>query len=95
MQQTWCFHLSLNVASLARALDFYRVLFDMEPAKCHDDYAKFEVVEPPVVFSLVPHTVGAEATRSRVGLTLSSTDHCCRYAAGSKTAASTSISSGQ
>ena len=52
-------------------LDFYRVLFDMEPAKCHDDYAKFEVVEPPVVFSLVPHAAGAEATRSRVGLTFS------------------------
>ena len=75
MQKSWCFHLSLNVASLARAIDFYRVLFDMEPAKCHDDYAKFEVVEPPVVFSLVPHAVGAEGTRSRVGLTLTSPDH--------------------
>jgi catechol 2,3-dioxygenase-like lactoylglutathione lyase family enzyme len=72
MQKTWCFHLSLNVANLTRAIDFYRVLFDMEPAKCHDDYAKFEVVEPPVVFSLVPHAVGAEAKRSRVGLTLAS-----------------------
>jgi catechol 2,3-dioxygenase-like lactoylglutathione lyase family enzyme len=74
MQKTWCFHLSLNVASLSRAIGFYRVLFDMEPAKCHDDYAKFEVVEPPVVFSLVPHAVGAEGTRSRVGLTLASPD---------------------
>jgi catechol 2,3-dioxygenase-like lactoylglutathione lyase family enzyme len=74
MQKSWCFHLSLNVASLARAIDFYRVLFDMEPAKCHDDYAKFEVVEPPVVFSLVPHAVGAEGMRSRVGLTLASPD---------------------
>lgn len=72
MQKTWCFHLSLNVASLARAIDFYRVLFDMEPAKCHDDYAKFEVVEPPVVFSLVPHAVGKDGMRSRVGLTLAS-----------------------
>src|SRR5580658_5485605 len=72
MQKTWCFHLSLNVGNLARAIDFYRVLFDMEPAKCHDDYAKFEVVAPPVVFSLVPHAVGAEGTRSRLGLTLAS-----------------------
>jgi catechol 2,3-dioxygenase-like lactoylglutathione lyase family enzyme len=71
MQKSWCFHLSLNVASLSRAIDFYRVLFDMEPAKCHDDYAKFEVVEPPVVFSLVPHAVGKTGERSRVGLTLS------------------------
>ena len=72
MQKSWCFHLSLNVASLARAIDFYRVLFDMEPAKRHDDYAKFEVAEPPVVFSLVPHATGKDAERSRVGLTLSS-----------------------
>jgi catechol 2,3-dioxygenase-like lactoylglutathione lyase family enzyme len=74
MQKTWCFHLSLNVASLTRAIDFYRVLFDMEPAKCHDDYAKFEVIEPPVVFSLVPHAVGKDGVRSRVGLTLSSAE---------------------
>jgi len=74
MQKSWCFHLSLNVASLTRAIDFYRVLFDVEPAKCHDDYAKFEVALPPLVFSLVPHAVGAEGTRSRVGLTLASSD---------------------
>jgi catechol 2,3-dioxygenase-like lactoylglutathione lyase family enzyme len=70
MQKSWCFHLSLNVANLARAIDFYRVVFDMEPAKCHDDYAKFEVVEPPVVFSLVPQAAGD--ARSRVGLALES-----------------------
>ena len=27
------FHLSLNVCDLARSLDFYRVLFGVEPAK--------------------------------------------------------------
>ncbi len=75
MQKSWCFHLSLNVSSLTRAIDFYRVLFDMEPAKCHDDYAKFEVTDPPVVFSLVPHTVGKDGERNRVGLTLSSPEH--------------------
>jgi len=70
--QSWCFHLSLNVASLPRAIEFYRVLFGMEPAKCHDDYAKFEVADPPVVFSLVPHAAGANAVRSQVGLRLTS-----------------------
>ena len=37
------FHLSLNVTDLARSLDFYRVLFGMEPAKVRADYAKFEL----------------------------------------------------
>src|SRR5262245_29260490 len=74
MQASWRFHLSLNVASLPRALDFYRPLFGIEPAKCHDDYAKFEVAEPPVVFSLVPRAIGPGAPRSRFGLRLASSE---------------------
>jgi catechol 2,3-dioxygenase-like lactoylglutathione lyase family enzyme len=52
------FHLSLNVTDLDRAIDFYQVLFGAPPAKRHDDYAKFEVDDPPVVFSLVPRAAG-------------------------------------
>jgi SAM-dependent methyltransferase len=48
------FHLSLNVANLARSLEFYRILFATEPAKCREDYAKFELDDPPVVLSLEP-----------------------------------------
>jgi len=48
------FHLSLNVSDLARSITFYRELFGVEPAKAYDDYAKFELEEPPVVLSLVP-----------------------------------------
>jgi hypothetical protein len=70
MQNSWCFHLSLNVASLPRAVEFYRALFGVEPAKCHDDYAKFEVEEPPVVFSLVPHAIGPDGGHGQIGLRL-------------------------
>ncbi len=48
------FHVSLNVSNLARSIAFYRELFGVEPAKAYDDYAKFELEEPPVVLSLVP-----------------------------------------
>jgi catechol 2,3-dioxygenase-like lactoylglutathione lyase family enzyme len=64
------FHLSLNVGELARSVAFYRVLFGAEPAKCHDDYAKFEVDEPPVVFSLVPRPPSAGWSLSHAGLRL-------------------------
>jgi catechol 2,3-dioxygenase-like lactoylglutathione lyase family enzyme len=64
------FHLSLNVSNLARSVAFYRVLFGMEAAKCHDDYAKFELVEPPVVFSLVPQVSLTSGSLSRIGLRL-------------------------
>lgn len=52
------FHMSLSVTNLARSVAFYRVLFGLEPAKQHDDYAKFELEDPPVIFSLTPHPAG-------------------------------------
>jgi len=48
------FHLSLNVADLDRSVNFFRVLFGMEPAKLRADYAKFEPDDPPLVLSLEP-----------------------------------------
>jgi catechol 2,3-dioxygenase-like lactoylglutathione lyase family enzyme len=52
------FHMSLSVTDLARAVAFYRVLFGVEPAKQFADYAKFELDDPPVIFSLTPHPPG-------------------------------------
>jgi catechol 2,3-dioxygenase-like lactoylglutathione lyase family enzyme len=48
------FHLSLNVADLDRASNFFRIFLGVEPAKCRPDYAKFELDNPPVVLSLEP-----------------------------------------
>jgi catechol 2,3-dioxygenase-like lactoylglutathione lyase family enzyme len=73
------FHLSLNVSDLARSVAFYRVLFGREPAKCHSDYAKFEVDDPPLIFSLVPHPPGAGGTLSHVGLKVADEEAIARY----------------
>jgi catechol 2,3-dioxygenase-like lactoylglutathione lyase family enzyme len=62
------FHLSLNVTDLARSVAFYRVLFGVAPAKHHDDYAKFEVADPPLVFSLTPHPRASGGSLSHLGL---------------------------
>jgi catechol 2,3-dioxygenase-like lactoylglutathione lyase family enzyme len=62
------FHLSLNVSDIGRSLAFYRLLFGMAPAKAHDDYAKFELDDPPVVFSLVPRVPGSGGSLSHIGL---------------------------
>jgi catechol 2,3-dioxygenase-like lactoylglutathione lyase family enzyme len=48
------FHLSLNVSNLGPSIDFYRILFGVEPAKRRSDYAKFELNDPPLVLSLEP-----------------------------------------
>ena len=56
------FHVSLNVRSIPEAVDRYRKILGIEPAKLRDDYAKFELADPPVVLSLnlggAPGTVG-------------------------------------
>jgi catechol 2,3-dioxygenase-like lactoylglutathione lyase family enzyme len=62
------FHLSLNTANLKRAVEFGRVLFGQEPAKFHDDYAKFEIADPAVILSLVPQTPAAGAPRGQFGI---------------------------
>jgi len=62
------FHISLNVRDLGRSIAFYRVLFGVEPTKRHDDYAKFEIDDPPVVFSLAPRAPGPGGSLSHLGL---------------------------
>lgn len=62
------FHVSLNVSSLARSIAFYRELFGIEPAKSYDDYAKFELAEPPVVLSLVPRAPVPGANLNHAGI---------------------------
>ena len=64
------FHLSLNVADLARSAAFYKILFNREPAKRRDDYAKFELEDPPVVLSLEPNRRGSGGVLNHLGLRL-------------------------
>ena len=45
--------LALNVDDLAASIDFYRRLFDTEPAKTRPGYANFAVAEPPLKLVLI------------------------------------------
>ena len=47
-------HVALEVADLRRSTAFYAALFGISAAKEHDDYAKFEVADPPLILSLQP-----------------------------------------
>ena len=46
------FHVGLNVADLGRSVQFYRLLLGVEPARQYDDYARFELEQPPLVLAL-------------------------------------------
>lgn len=68
------FHFALNVSDLARSIRFYEILFQQPPAKSFADYAKFELDQPPLVFSLVPHPPAAVGAVSHFGLPVCSTE---------------------
>ncbi|HKD37312.1 MAG TPA: ArsI/CadI family heavy metal resistance metalloenzyme [Pirellulales bacterium] len=64
------FHLSLNVCDLGRSVEFFRRLFDREPAKQLSDYAKFEIENPPLVLSLEPNGAAAGIQLNHLGIRL-------------------------
>jgi len=47
------FHVSMYVQDLDAAIERYRKILGAEPAKVRPGYAKFEIADPPVIFSLV------------------------------------------
>jgi len=51
------FHVAVYVSSIPEAVEQYRKVLGIEPAKVQRDYAKFELADPPVIFSL---NVGGE-----------------------------------
>lgn len=63
------FHISLNVADLAKSVAFYRLLFG-EPAKLRPDYAKFECDDPQLVLSLEPGPKTPGGSLNHLGLRL-------------------------
>ncbi len=45
-------HVATNVSNVERILPFYQTLFGQAPTKVRPGYAKFEVAEPPVNYTL-------------------------------------------
>ena len=45
-------HISLGVSDISRSVAFYRVFFGTDPVKVRSDYAKFELIEPPLNIAL-------------------------------------------
>jgi catechol 2,3-dioxygenase-like lactoylglutathione lyase family enzyme len=60
------FHVAVYVRSIPEAVERYRKLLGIEPAKIRHDYAKFELADPPVIFSL--NVGGDPGTLSHLGV---------------------------
>ncbi len=67
-------HLAINVRDIPSSIEFYRNLFGVEPAKVRSDYAKFDVMNPPLNFTLNHHAFQEAGALSHLGFQVSSTD---------------------
>jgi SAM-dependent methyltransferase len=59
---------------LDRSIQFYRLLFNREPAKCRPDYAKFESEDPQLVLSLEPQSRAPGGALNHLGLRLANAE---------------------
>ncbi|MGD1858534.1 MAG: ArsI/CadI family heavy metal resistance metalloenzyme [Leptolyngbyaceae cyanobacterium] len=67
-------HIALPVANLERAIAFYQVLFDAQPAKHKADYAKFDIDNPGLNLTLNVSDRVSEPGLSHFGIQVDSTE---------------------
>jgi catechol 2,3-dioxygenase-like lactoylglutathione lyase family enzyme len=67
-------HLAINVRDVATSIDFYRRLFGIEPSKVRTGYAKFDVMNPPLNFTLNQHVFENAGALSHLGIQVGCTD---------------------
>ena len=66
-------HIAIRVKEVAASTDFYRRLFGIEPCKVRKGYAKFDVVNPPLNFTLNEATGVEQGALSHLGIQVEST----------------------
>jgi catechol 2,3-dioxygenase-like lactoylglutathione lyase family enzyme len=67
-------HLALNVKNVSNSIEFYRKLFGIEPSKVRTGYAKFDVQNPPLNFTLNESVVANRGALSHLGIQVRSTE---------------------
>src|ERR1700730_14089568 len=66
-------HLALNVKSVEQSIEFYQKLFGIEPSKVRAGYAKFDVSNPPLNFTLNEGQAREHGGISHLGIQMQST----------------------
>ena len=67
-------HLAINVRDVEQSIQFYRKLFGIEPSKVRTGYAKFDVQNPPLNFTLNEASVNSRGALSHLGIQVRSTE---------------------
>lgn len=66
-------HLAINVRDVEQSIEFYRKMFGIEPSKIRTGYAKFDVQNPPLNFTLNQVSFGERGALSHLGIQVAST----------------------
>src|SRR6266849_5162585 len=67
-------HLALKVHDVEKSIDFYRRMFGIEPSKVRTGYAKFDVQNPPLNFTLNESPFANGGALSHLGIQVASTE---------------------
>jgi len=67
-------HLAINVRDVPASIEFYKKLFGIEPLKVRTGYAKFDVANPPLNFTLNQVPFDGSGALSHLGIQVATTD---------------------
>lgn len=67
-------HLATNVRDVETSIPFYKKMFGIEPSKVRAGYAKFDVRNPPLNFTLNQAAFADRGALSHLGIQVASTD---------------------
>jgi predicted lactoylglutathione lyase len=67
-------HISLNVSDIAKSIEFYSKMFGVAPFKVRNDYAKFDIANPPLNLTMNQVSFERGGSLSHLGLQVESTE---------------------
>jgi len=67
-------HLAINVKKVSESIEFYRKLWGIEPSKVRPGYAKFDIQNPPLNFTLNEVQFDGRGALSHLGIQVASTE---------------------
>jgi catechol 2,3-dioxygenase-like lactoylglutathione lyase family enzyme len=67
-------HLAINVRDVAASIEFYKKMFGIEPSKVRTGYAKFDMQNPPLNFTLNQVPFHGQGALSHLGIQVATTE---------------------
>jgi catechol 2,3-dioxygenase-like lactoylglutathione lyase family enzyme len=67
-------HLAINVRDVEQSIEFYKKMFDIEPSKVRTGYAKFDVANPPLNFTLNQVPFSDSGALSHLGIQVATSE---------------------